>query len=415
MRKILLAAFIITAGFTFIPNVGRLLDNGQDEQNCRKPLEISGTVKSGETLVHIFKKYGLSMQELFMLKEASASVYRLRELYPGQPYKISFDDSNRINSFVYWIDDDSILNITRTETGFCAEKNTVGYEKRTLHVYGLVDDNLISSVGEGRENLMMALQLSDIFRWDIDFAADLRKGDIFRVVVDGLFLDGEFKKYGDILSAEFINNGETYRAYRFEVSGKADYYDADGKLLRKTFLKAPLNFRRISSGFSSDRFHPVLKISRPHHGLDFAAPVGTPVSAVGDGVVVFAGYRGQYGRLIILRHHNGYETYYGHLSKIEKDIRRGRKVEQGRVIGNVGSTGLATGPHLHYEIRVHRKPVNPASLKALSGKLIPKRLTVDFKAFRNKMDTETVLITSELLAAGSGDLDKKSRNKVHNF
>ena len=406
MRKILLAAFIITAGFTFIPGPEVLNDRRQGELIYRKPLEICGTVKSGETLFNIFRRYGLSMQELLMLKEASASIYRLRELSPGQPYKITVDDSNRINSFVYWIDDASILNITRTESGFCAQKDAVEYEKRILHVYGLVKDNLISSVGEGRENLMMALQLSDIFRWDIDFAADLRQGDVFRLVVDGLFLDGEFKKYGDILSAEFVNNGETYRAYRFEVSGKADYFDADGKLLRKTFLKAPLNFRRISSGFSQDRFHPVLKISRPHHGLDFAAPAGTPVSAVSDGTVVFSGYRGRYGRLIILRHLNGYETYYGHLSRIENSIRPGRKVEQGQVIGKVGSTGLATGPHLHYEMRVHRKPVDPASLKTRSGKTIPKRLAVDFKRFRDKMDSRIALITSPLFASASGTADK---------
>ena len=360
---------------------------------------ISDTVQKGETVIDIFKKHNLDMGILFEMKEACADVYKLGEVHPGHRYKMALGEMNRIISFDYWIDDDSILNITRNESGFSAEKIPVEYEKRIRHVGGLIKDNLISSIGEGRENLMLALNLSDIFAWDIDFTTDLRKDDKFKIVAEGLYLNGEFKKYGDILSAEFTNNGVTYRAYKFEYDGKAHYYGEDGKSLRKAFLKAPLSFRRISSRFSNGRYHPVLKIYRPHHGLDYAAPAGTPVSAVSDGTINFSGYKGQYGKLVIIRHVNGWKTYYGHLSRINRGIKRGLKVEQGQVIGYVGATGLATGPHLHYEIRIRNKAVNPLAVKLPRGKSIPKTLMAEFRQLREQMDAQLTSITPRAFAS----------------
>lgn len=354
--------------------------------------EIEDIVKKGETLFDIFKKNNLSMEELFELRVASADVYRLRNLHPGRLYKILVDEEDRINSFSYWIDDDYILNILRSESGFSAEKAAIPYEKKTLYIGGTVKDNLISSIGEGGEDLMLALKVSDIFAWDIDFTTDLRNGDIFRIIIEGLYLHGEFKKYGDVLSAEFINNGKSYHAYRFEHDGRAEYYDEEGKSLRRAFLKAPLSFRRISSTFSTKRYHPILKKYRPHHGLDYSAPAGTPVSAIGNGTIFFSGVKGQYGKLIIIRHPNGYKTYYGHLSKIHKGIKRGVKVEQGQLIGYVGSTGLATGPHLHYELRINNKPVNPLSIKLPYERSIPGELMADFNQFKIIMDEQLASI-----------------------
>ena len=361
--------------------------------------EINGIIKRGETFFEVFKRFGLDMAELFKIREAAADVHRLRDVEPGRQYKIVVDIDNRINSLLYWIDDDNILNITRSDKGFSAGKIPLEYERRIEHIGGIIKDNLISSIGEDRENLMLALQLSDIFAWDIDFTSDIRNGDIFKIVVEGLYLDGEFKKYGEILSAEFENNGKVYHAYRFENNGKADYYDAEGISLKKAFLKAPLNFRRISSYFSKGRFHPILKIYRSHHGLDYAAPSGTPVSVVGDGTVSFTGYKGQYGKLVIIRHSNGWKTYYGHLSRIGKGIKTGEKVEQGQVIGYVGATGLATGPHLHYEIRIKNKPVNPLALKLPQGKSIPKTLIAEFRLFRDKMNSQLASINPAVLAS----------------
>ncbi|OPY10653.1 MAG: Murein DD-endopeptidase MepM [Syntrophus sp. PtaU1.Bin005] len=354
--------------------------------------EITGKIRKGETLFDIFKHYELNLNDLFSLKEASASIYKLRYLRVNQPYRIRLDENKQINSFTYWIDEDTILNITCGEEGFCAEKIPVPYEKKIEHIGGVIQDNLISALGHGKESLVLAQNLSDIFAWDIDFTTDIRKGDTFRLVAEGFYLNGTLKKYGNILSAEVINNGKAYRAYRFTDEEGTDYYDASGKSLKKTFLRAPLNFRRISSTFSNGRYHPILKITRPHHGVDYAAPEGTPVSAAGDGSVVFAGRRGQYGNLVILKHPGGYQTYYGHLSKIHERLRQGTEVSQGSLIGLVGSTGLATGPHLHFEMRINDRPINPLSISVPRGSDITVKSTVKFERLKAEQDVELASI-----------------------
>lgn len=369
--------------------------------------EICGTVSKGETLIHIFKKYGLDLRELLQLREASAAVHRLRNLYPGRMYKIVVDGDNKVESLMYWIDEDNILHITRKETGFDAQKIPVEYEKRVQHMGGIIRDNLISALGEDKEKVKVALQLSDIFAWDIDFSSELREGDTYKIIIEGYYLDGVLKKFGDILSAELVNRGKTFRAYRYEMDGQADYFDEEGKSVKKAFLKAPLNFRRISSHFARNRFHPILRIRRPHHGLDYAAPAGTPVSTVGEGTVQFAGYKGQYGKIVIVKHTNGWQTYYGHLSKIAKNIRRGKRIHQGQVIGRVGSTGLATGPHLHYELRINSKPVNPLSVKIPRGNSIPGDLLAEFRIFKNQMDAQFAAITLPYLADAGKEKSKK--------
>lgn len=379
----------VSGNFTISGKDNNTLPPAEEENNY---IEIKDKVKSGETLFDIFKKNGLNLKELFQIRKASASVYRLRNLFPGQQYKIVVDPDNRIAAFLYWLNDEHVLNVTKTDSGFQAEKVPVEYEIKVLHIGGIINDNLISSMKEYKEALMLALKVSDIFAWDIDFNTDLRKGDIYRVIVEGLYLNGEFKKYGDILGVEIVNNGISYKAYRFEYKGKVDYYDEKGKSLRRAFLKAPLSFRRISSTFTNRRYHPILKRYRPHHGLDYAAPRGTPVSAAGDGTVIFAGYKGGYGKLVIIRHPNGYKTYYGHMSRIERKIRKGRRVSQGDIIGYVGATGLATGPHLHYEMRINNRPVNPLLIKMPRGKNIPATQMVEFKRFRDQMDSQLASI-----------------------
>lgn len=408
MRNILIGFAVILIIFAVVRGNFTVPGNPEkvssDMQTCK---EICGTVEKGETLFDIFKRYSLDAGDLLKLREASADIHRLRQLHPGRTYKIAVDGYNRIDSFAYWIDEENMLSIKRSGTGFSAEKVCVEYEKTVEHLGGIIRDNLIASMGDDREQVMLALRLSDIFAWDIDFSSDLRKGDIYKVVVEGYYLNGEFRKYGDVLSAEFVNNGEKYNAYRFESNGEADYFDAGGRSLKRAFLKAPLNFRRISSHFSRSRFHPILRIYRPHHGLDYSAPAGTPVSAVGEGTVIFSGYKKQYGKLVIIRHPNNWKTYYGHLSKIAKAVRKGRKIAQGQVIGSVGSTGLATGPHLHYELRVHNKPTNPLTVKMPRGKSIPKTLIAEFMDFRNQMDAQFASITVPYLAHAGEEKNKK--------
>ena len=394
MKKLYFAAALLT--IVFFLTVVNLEVRGKNEEVGQKNeayREISGVVKRGETFFDIFKNYQLDISELFELREATADIHRLRDLRPGQPYKIFLDERDRINELTYLIDDENVLTITRTGSGFSAEKAAIEYEKRLIHLSGTINDNLISSVGEGKENLMLALTVSDIFGWDIDFTTDLRKGDTFKVIVEGLHLDGQFKKYGEVVCAGFVNNGQDYNAYRFEHDGITGYYDDEGGSLKRSFLKSPLSFRRISSSFSRNRFHPVLKTYRPHHGVDYAAPAGTPVLATGDGVVRFAGYKGQYGKLVIVRHPNGYKTYYGHLSGISIGITTGKKVKQGDIIGKVGATGVATGPHLHYEMHIGNRPVNPLTVKLPKGKAIPEKQQAEFNRMKEGMQMRLAAIS----------------------
>jgi len=254
----------------------------------------------------------------------------------------------------------------------------IAYERRIATLGGVIESNLISSFPEGGPSVLLAIELSDIFSWDVDFNTDFRKGDTFRVLVEERWLDGAFRKYGDILAAELSVDGRVYRAYRFDTGDRSAYFDEEGKSLRKAFLKAPLSYRRISSGFTKRRMHPILKIARPHLGVDYAAPAGTPVSTVGDGTVVFAGRKGPNGNLVIVRHPNGYATSYGHLARIAKGIRRGAEVRQGDVIGTVGATGRATGPHLDYRIRRNGTFLNPLTVNFPKGGAVPPDRIADF-------------------------------------
>ncbi|MDD3846593.1 MAG: peptidoglycan DD-metalloendopeptidase family protein [Syntrophorhabdaceae bacterium] len=330
------------------------------QQNFRK---VSGTVRKGDYLSRLFERNKLHVADLKRAKEAADGVYDLGELCSGHPYSMTIDAEDRLNSLTYWIDDDTYLNLSRDGDSLTAAVEKVEYEKRELSFGGVVKDSLIAALGSGRDAVLLALDLSDIFAWDIDFNTDLREGDTFKIVVEGFFAGDGFKKFGDILSAELVNDGRRYVAYRYETNGSAEYYDAAGRRLKRAFLKAPLNFRRISSSYTGKRRHPILKVYRPHRGIDYAAAAGTPVSALGDGVILFAGRRGGYGKLVTIEHRNGYRSYYGHLSRVKKGIRRNVKVTQGEVIGFVGSTGLATGPHLHFEMRMAGKPVNPLKLR----------------------------------------------------
>lgn len=364
-------------------------------------LRISGLVERGQSLYEIFKRHNLDPRELFPMKEALAGVHSPRELRPGRPYEIQVDPEKRPQAFVYWVNDDALVRVTRAGEGYQAEKLSLEYERKLLCLEGSIEDNLIASMGGGPQNLLLALNLSDVFAWDIDFTTALRKGDTFRLLVEGLYRDGEFRKYGTILAAEFVNDGVAYRAYRFEVDGKTDYYDAEGRSLRKAFLKAPLSFRRISSGFSKSRLHPVLQVRRAHNGTDYVAPKGTPVSAMAAGQVLAAGWQGGYGKLVVIRHPNGYKTFYGHLSGFAKGIRKGASVTQGQLVGYVGSTGMSTGPHLHFEMRVNDRPVNPRKVVIPPGEPVPQALLAAYGASRDELTGRLASLPPMRFAAAS--------------
>jgi murein DD-endopeptidase MepM/ murein hydrolase activator NlpD len=388
-----LSAVLLIGYFTISPRPQGMAVSSSMEHPEESPQEIRDVVKAGETMSGIFHRYGLNGKELFLLRKASADIHRLRKIVAGQPYEFRLDNDNNVLSFTYQINDEALLRITRDDPGFRAEKIDIPYEKKIGKFGGVIESNLYDSLGNSENPAQLAYLLSDIFSWDFDFTTDLRKGDTFKVIVEELWLDGRFKRLGPILAAEFVNDGNTHRAFRYEdPDGRAGYYDEEGKSLQRSFLKAPLSYRRISSGFSYSRRHPILKIRRPHLGVDYVAPRGTPVSALGDGTVSFASYKGANGNLVILKHPKGFTTYYGHLHKIRKGIRRGARVSQGDVIGYVGATGRATGPHLDFRMKKGSRFVNPLRVNVPRRGGIPKQLLADFHKSRHTLGLELASI-----------------------
>jgi murein DD-endopeptidase MepM/ murein hydrolase activator NlpD len=388
-----LAAVLLIGYFAISHRPQGLAESSSMEDSGEIQQEIRDVVKAGETMSGIFHRYGLGSQELLLLRKASSDIHRLGEIVAGQPYELRLDNDNNVLSFTYQIDDEALLRITREDPGFRAEKIDIPYEKKIGKIGGVIENNLYNSLGDGEKSAQLAYLLSDIFSWDFDFTTGLRKGDTFKVIVEELWLDGRFKRLGPVLAAEFVNDGNTHRAFRYEgPDGRAGYYDEEGKSLQRSFLKAPLSYRRISSRFSYSRRHPILKIRRPHLGVDYVAPRGTPVSALGDGTVRFARYKGANGNLVIIRHPKGFTTYYGHLHKIRKGIRSGVQVSQGDVIGYVGATGRATGPHLDFRMKKGSRFVNPLRVNVPRRGGIPKTLLADFHKSRHSLGLELASI-----------------------
>jgi murein DD-endopeptidase MepM/ murein hydrolase activator NlpD len=231
----------------------------------------------------------------------------------------------------------------------------------------------------------IATQMADIFGGDIDFHRDLRRGDRFSVVYEMLFNQGQPVRTGRILATEFANNGKTFRAVWFESKDGQGYYTAEGKNIRKAFLRSPLEFSRVTSGFSHSRFHPIHQTWRAHKGVDYGAPVGTRIKATGDGIVEFVGKQGGYGNLVVIRHHGRYTTHYGHLNGFAAGIRKGQRVSQGDIIGYVGKTGWATGPHLHYEFRINDVHQNPLAVALPSAPPLAPQQMAEFKHHANPL------------------------------
>lgn len=376
--------------------------------NAENPnYRITGVVKPNESLETIFGKHNLDKTDLALINKSTKKLFNLSKISVGDVYLFELDKKeNNIQSMQYGIDDMSYLTIVRASEGFKAKKVNLITDKKIGSFQITIEDNLMNSMPDThREYYRLALKLSDIYAWDIDFSRDIRNGDTVKVIVEELWVGEAFRGYGDILAAEIINNGKTHTAYRFKSNDYTDYYDGKGKSLRKALLKSPLKFKYISSRFSKRRLHPKLRVYRPHLGVDYAAPAGTPVSAAGTGTIRFAGYKGQNGRMVIIKHNGGYETYYGHLSRIPKKVRKGKKVSQEDIIGYVGSTGLATGPHLDYRIKFNGRFVDPLKIKLPRGKSIPGNLMASFMTVADKFNSRLMSLTQPVVAS------KDRRNK----
>ena len=340
-------------------------------------------VRNGDNLALIFSRMDLSPKLLHDLLSSSKKAKRLKHLVPGQAIKFLFTDFE-FTALVHEVSKTRQLRIDRINDSdgrtFTASVIDRTPEVRMAHASGTINSSLYMAAQDAElpDNLIM--ELANIFGWDIDFALDIRKGDSFVVAYEELFLDGEKIRNGDIVAAKFINNKKTFRAVQYtNPENKTGYYTPEGRNMRKAFLRTPVDFTRISSRFGK-RFHPVLNRMRAHKGVDYAAPRGTPIKTTGDGKILFKGRKGGYGKAIIVQHGSGKQTLYAHMSGYKRGIRRGKSVKQGQTIGFVGSTGRATGPHLHYEFRINGVHRNPLTIKFASAKPVPKKFMTDFNA-----------------------------------
>ena len=331
-------------------------------------------IKQGDTLAAIFKNLDLAPTLLHEIVNSSKIAAELAHIRPGQKLKLALDEDGVLRQIILQRDRISSLNIQHSESGYQAEERSREVEHRKAVAQGHIATSLFVDGQKAGLSDTQIMELANIFGWDIDFALELREGDQFYVIYDEIYLDGEKLRNGPILAAEFINQGKTYRAIRYtDSNGETAYYDPDGHTKRRAFIRTPVKFVRISSRFTRKRWHPVLKRWRSHKGVDYAAPRGTPVKATGNGKVVFRGKKGGYGNVIFLRHGGKYTTVYGHLSRFARGLKNGSKVKQGQVIGYVGSTGLATGPHLHYEFRINGVHRNPLTVKLPKTMRLPKK------------------------------------------
>ena len=324
------------------------------------------TIEDGDTLDSIFTAGGLPRGEGATLTREFARSIDLRRLRPGNLVRFHYDANRRVDSVEMKINGWGELDAVRSANGFDVTAREAKITEINTTVAAKIDSSLYESVRIAGEGPQLVQQLVDIFQWDIDFFA-LQKNDSFSVVVRKRFAGSDAIGYGPVVAARFTHNGQTFEAYRNESpDGHAGYYSANGTPLRKQFLKAPLAFTRITSTFSNSRFHPILHLFRPHHGVDYGAPVGTPVMTTADGVVLEAGHKGGEGNYIRVHHTTSIDTYYLHLSRFANGIKRGARVTQGQVIGYVGMSGLATGPHLDYRISDNGEWLNPLKLKSIT-------------------------------------------------
>ena len=338
-------------------------------------------VKSGDNLARLFKRAKIKPQQLDELMKSGDEAKTLTRIFPKDLLRILSDDQGILQALRYDIDHKSYLMVEREQGKLIAKTYNHQLETRQTHASGVIDSSLFLAAQDAGISQNIIMELANVFGWDVDFALDIRKGDSFTVLYEEIFRNGEKISDGDILAAEFINDGKTYRAVRYTnpQTNVSEYFTPDGKSMRKAFLRTPVNFARISSRFTTSRYHPVLHKVRSHKGVDYAAKRGTPIYAAGDGKVIFKGKKGGYGKVMIVQHGSKYTTLYAHLKTYNRKLRIGSKVKQGQTIAYVGSSGLATGPHLHYEFRVNGVHRNPLTVKLPASKPVPERYMADFE------------------------------------
>ncbi|WP_144393142.1 peptidoglycan DD-metalloendopeptidase family protein [Pleionea sediminis] len=333
---------------------------------------VSVEIKSGDTLSSIFKKQGFSPRDVYNVTQNKTAQSILRKIRPGKTLVFEASEDGTLEHLYYQLSVNETLQVTRVEDGFDAEVKKRPIEKRQAFASGIIEDSLFNAGKQAGMSDGLIIKLANIFGWDIDFVLDVRKNDSFALIYEEKYLDGEFIGNGEILAAQFINQGDVFRAVRYKDSkGDENYFTPTGKSMRKAFLRTPVNFMYISSNFNPRRFHPIQKRWKAHRGVDYRAPTGTPVYAAGDGKVTASSYNKYNGKYVFIQHGNSIVTKYLHLSR--RAVSYGKRVKQGQVIGYVGSTGMSQAPHLHYEFVVNGVHRNPRTVKLPEAQPINKK------------------------------------------
>ncbi|MET0936975.1 MAG: peptidoglycan DD-metalloendopeptidase family protein [Luteibacter sp.] len=360
-------------------------------------------VQPGQTLADIFLAQGLSMTDLQHVIDGAGGTKVFHQIKPGQEFQFLVSGDHDLLGVRFDQDEANIATLRLDGAAPKLTTQTRDVQRREHIAHGVIDSSLFGAASKAGMSNAMVLKLAEVFKFDIDFVQDLRVGDNFTVIYDDVYSDGSYLREGDIVAAEFVNQGKRYTAYRFKNSdGKWSYFSEEGRPLTGSFLRIPVDFTRISSQFSAGRMHPILGKMRAHKGVDYAAPTGTPIHAAGDGVVKFRGWMNGYGNFVVIQHNATISTAYGHMSRFA-NLRVGQRVTQGSTIGFVGMTGLATGPHLHYEFRVNNMQRDPQTVTLPKPEPLPAAQLAKFKketvapqlARLNQVDSSTKLARAD--------------------
>jgi murein DD-endopeptidase MepM/ murein hydrolase activator NlpD len=348
-----------------------------DSNESQEDTTYRHLVKKGDTFYELLTGEGLEHELVLDVAKDFKSI-DCKSLLPGDSLIVNYDSLGQVAEIRVIRDIIDTYVVECCSTGLVARKDQIELRRELTHIKGQIQSSLYETLLNMGESPKLVVMIADIFAWDIDFYAETRHGDEFSLLVEKCYKGDELIDYGRMICGYYNGDyvGEKWALYYKDADGREDYYDAKGNSLRRAFLRSPLSYSRVSSYFSNRRFHPILRIYRPHHGVDYAAPTGTPVSSIGDGTVIYAGWKSGYGKYVQIRHRNGYVSGYGHFSKIR--VRKGAFVKQGQVIGNVGMTGLATGPHLHFEILKDGRFVNPLRVYIPPAEPLKEKFKPDF-------------------------------------
>jgi murein DD-endopeptidase MepM/ murein hydrolase activator NlpD len=348
--------------------------------------ERTAALRSGETLSAVLLRLGLGAEEAHAASLAAARHVDVRQLRAGTPWSAYLAADGRLERFELVLAGRGELAVERRGAGWIPRWQEFARQSRTRAIEGRLDGSLEASVVGAGAPAELAYRMADVLQWDLDFTRDLRRGDEFRVLFEEILVEGYEPRPERVLAISYVQpQGRRFEAYRFGEGEGSGFYDAEGRPLEKLFLRSPLPYSRVTSGFTSRRFHPVLGGYRPHYGVDYGAPIGTPVRVTASGTVVSAGWSGGGGKTVRVRHSNGYLTAYLHLSRFASGVGAGARVRQGEVIGYVGATGLATGPHLDYRVQLDGRWIDPLKLRSVPAQPIPTARRAEFAAARETM------------------------------